>query len=255
VTTDALTVQWGQAMGQTGRYQAASWFGLYASGVLTGAAGGLFSQAERTRTAFAVCGASAVGVFALAAAGLREPGGRPDRAPARQTARVLWRAARSRAVLAVAALTAVANFNPFSSALLQHHMTGALGLSESFYGGMLSVLALASMAAAAGYGLYCRRWPMARLARASVALGVVGTLSYAAMADARSAVLVTVVSGFASMTALLIVFDLAARACPTEAAGTTFATLMALANLSTTLATWLVLPWLPRQLLEEAEPR
>jgi hypothetical protein len=41
------------------------------------------------------------------------------------------------------------------------------------------------------------------------------------------------------MTATLIQLDLAARSCPPEAAGTVFATLMALENFAASLSTWL----------------
>ena len=40
VATDAMAVDRGRADGRTGRYQASQWFCLYASGVVTGTAGG-----------------------------------------------------------------------------------------------------------------------------------------------------------------------------------------------------------------------
>jgi hypothetical protein len=49
--------------------------------------------------------------------------------------------------------------------------------------------------------------------------------------------------GFTYMTAMLIQFDLAARACPPRIAGTVFALFMALSNLSTSLATGLGGDW------------
>jgi predicted MFS family arabinose efflux permease len=50
------------------------------------------------------------------------------------------------------------------------------------------------------------------------------------------------------MTALLVQLDLAARFSPPEVAGTTFALLMAFANLGLILATWLGGAWYERSL-------
>ena len=49
----------------------------------------------------------------------------------------------------------------------------------------------------------------------------------------------TVGVAFTYMTATLIQLDLAARTCPPETAGTVFAVLMALENLSASASTWL----------------
>lgn len=49
--------------------------------------------------------------------------------------------------------------------------------------------------------------------------------------------LVTLATSFTYMTALLIQLDLAAQTCPPRAAGTVFATLMAVSNLSFSLST------------------
>ena len=110
-------------------------------------------------------------------------------------------------------------------------MTRVLGLGEQFYGYTASLMAMASIAACLAYGTYCRRVPMPVLVHLSIALGVASTLAYVAVTDERSAVLVALAVGFTYMTATLIQLDLAARVCPPEAAGTVFATIMALENL------------------------
>ena len=237
VTTDALVVDWGKAHGRTGRYQAAQWFCLYASGVVTGTAGGILSERGRTGLAFLLCAGAMTAMLVLASF-VREPVRAV--APARPTD---GGRSAGRSVLAVAAFLILVNFHPFSSTILHVHMTGALGLGERFFGDTLSVFALTAMAASAVYGVIAPRLPMRVLAHASVALGVVGILAYGAMDDRRSAVIVTVVVGFTWMTSTLVQFELAARACPPSAAGTVFAALMAVSNLSTALATWLGGAW------------
>jgi hypothetical protein len=142
-------------------------------------------------------------------------------------------------LLAAGALLFLWNFNPFSNAVLHLHMTGAMGFSERFFGQMLSLMALPSIAASVLYATYCTRIPMSVLIHVSIALGVASTLGYTLVVDERSAVVVTLVVGFTYMTATLIQLDLAARVCPPEVAGTVFACLMALENLAASLSTYL----------------
>jgi MFS family permease len=93
-----------------------------------------------------------------------------------------------------------------------------------------------SIAACVAYGFYCRRVPVRALVHLSIVLGILSTLANWAMTDERSALILTVAVAFTYMTALLIQLDLAARACPTETAGTIFALLMALSNIGTSLS-------------------
>ncbi len=86
--------------------------------------------------------------------------------------------------------------------------------------------------ASIAYGFYCNRVPFRWLLHASIALGVVATASYGLIVGEKSAVAVTLLVGFTYMTAVLIQLDLAARACPADVAGTAFALLMAVTNIS-----------------------
>ena len=142
-------------------------------------------------------------------------------------------------MLPIGAFLFLWNFNPFSNTVLHLHMTRALGFGERFYGWTVSLTSIVSIAASVAYGLYCRRVRMSTLVHLSIVLGVVSTLGYALVVDERSAVLVTVGVAFTYMTATLIQMDLAARTCPPETAGTVFALLMALENLSASASTWL----------------
>lgn len=239
VATDALIVEWGRADGQTGRYQAATWFSLYASGVLTGTAGGAFSLRGLWRESFLLASASAIAMLALAAVFLRGSVSESRRIDARDIGKSLVAAARSPSVLAVAGFLAVGNFNPFTSTVLQLHITGTLGFDEQFFGHTISLLGLSSMLAAVVYGVYCRSVSSRFLANTSVALGVVSTLAYLGLRDRPSTLVVTLIVGLTSMTATLVQLELAARVCPPGAAATVFAALMSVSNLSASLATWL----------------
>ncbi len=237
VATDALVVDRGRADGQTGRYQAAQWFCLYASGIVTGTAGGIFSAGRWANEALWVCALAALAMLVVATISPQEPASTRVRGSLR-------RAGWSPRILAVGGFLALGNFNPFaSSAVLQVHLTGELGLSESFFGITMSILAAASMVGAVAYGVYGPRVPLRPLASASVALGIVSNLVYVGVSGPRSAVLVTILVGLSSMSATLIQVELAAQACPPGAAATVFASFMAISNLSAALATWLGGVW------------
>ncbi len=122
--------------------------------------------------------------------------------------------------------------SPFSTTVLYIHMTETLGMSEQFYGHTVSVLSLGAIAASLAYAAYCRRVPLRWLVHLSILAGVLATLAYAAMRDEATALAISFIVGFAYMTGWLVQLDLAARACPLDAAGTTFAVLMALSNFS-----------------------
>lgn len=242
VATDALVVEWGQFHGRTGTYQSANWFGAYASGVLAGTLGGATSATAWPRAAFGIVALAGAGIVALTCFAVREPSldlSRPEVRPFR----ALREAAKSRGVLAIAAFLALWNFNPISNALVHLHMHESLRLDEQVFGDSLSVFSLAAMAASAAYGLYCRRVPMRVLAHASIVLGIVQSLFHVGLIGRSSSLFVSVLVGLAWMTANLIQLDLAARVCPPGTAATVFASLMALSNLSTLLATALGGAW------------
>ena len=165
----------------------------------------------------------------------------------RQAGRSLAGAARSPTVLGAGAFLFLWNFNPFSTVVLRHYMTGVLGLTEEFYGTMQSLMAVASILACLAYPAMARRVTPASIVRLSIVLGVASTLAYWGLSGRASAMAVTLAVGFIYMMATLIQLDLAARACPPEAAGSVFALLMALENLaaatSTAMGGWCFERW------------
>jgi hypothetical protein len=243
VVADAWLVERGRALGMIGRFQAAQWVGFCVATVLNGVGGGWITQQHRPALAFAACGALSAGSMLLALLFVRDAPARPEVASSR---RGLLRLVRSKTWVGVAAFLFLWNFNPFQNTVLNHYSTSVLGLSGQEYGNSLALLAVGSIAASLAYGAYCRRVPLGWLVHASIVLGIAGTLAYVAVRDARSAAIVAVVVGMCYTTASLIQLDLAARACPPEVAGTAFATLMALENLATALATALGGDWYQR---------
>lgn len=228
VAADGLMVDQGRRLGVTGRLQAIQWGALYTAAMVAAWWGGYLNQHRLHAVAYAVCAAMAL--MTLAAASLvREP---PGVAPAAAQGAGSWPA-----LAAMAAFLFLWSFNPFSNAVLQLHATTAWQISPAGYGQMTAMLAAGSVAACAAYGLYCRALSHRLLVHLSIVLGIASTLAYQLVSGLASGTAVSVLAGFAYMTAMLMQFDLAAQACPPRAAGTAFALLMGLANLSTLLAT------------------
>jgi len=128
-------------------------------------------------------------------------------------------------------------------------MTESLHLDESLYGQTVSVQAIAAVLASATYGAICRRVAFVRLVWGCVVLAILSTLCFLALRGPTSAYVVAAFFGYTSMLASLVQLDIAARYCPPAVAGTVFAILMSVSNLSTAVAEaaggWLYSAWLP----------
>ena len=237
VAADALLIDRGRGSGRVGRFQAIQWASAYAAGLIAGAGGGWLSSPGRETLAFGACAIAAAGTLLLATFGVREP---PASGPApepRAAFKTLREAARSPELLRVGAFLFLWNFNPFSSNVLYLHLTGTLGLDEASYGRTQSLMAVGSIVGCAAYPVLSRRVSEPRLVRLSVVLGVASTVALGVVHDRISAALASLVVGFLYMIATLIQLELAARACPPGAAGTVFASLMALENLASSTST------------------
>jgi MFS family permease len=236
VVIDALMVEKGQPLGLTGRLQSIQWACMYLATILAGLLGGWFTQHRLHRWGFLTC-ALATGVTALLTlAWVREPRSTARVAEHRSARAVLGLAIRSPGVWVAGAFLFLWNFNPFSTSVLYEFMIGELGMSEQFYGTTVSVLAAGAVVGSLSYGLYCRAVPFPWLIHLSIVGGMLSTLAYWAMSSEPSALVVSFVVGWMYITGTLVQFDFAARVCPVEAAGTTLAVLMALANLSMALS-------------------
>jgi len=239
VVADALMIDRGRPRGLVGRFQAAQWGSAYAAGLLTGVGGGWLSQRGREGGGFLVCGLASTATLLLAGFAVREPRVPRPSVGVRAAGRALLGAARSPSVRGVGAFLFLWNFNPFSTVVLRQYVTGVLGLGEGFYGATQSLMAVGSILACLAYPALARRASPRALVRLSIVLGVASTLAYSGLSGRASAVAVTLAVGIVYMMATLIQLDLAARACPPEAAGSVFAMLMALENLAASTSTGL----------------
>lgn len=233
VVADALMVEKGQPLGLTGRLQSVQWAALYGAGILTGVTGGLLSERGLQQLGFVICGAFSLLGFVVAWLALeREP---PGTGANRASPRLAFDAVRHGFVLPIALFLVLLNFNPFSADVLYVHLTTALGLNESFVGTTYSVGSVAAIVACIVYGALAPRFSTRALIHLSLIAMVACSLSYLGLDGARSALVLAALVGFALMFTTLAQLDLAARYCPVASAGTVFALLMALSNLSLAL--------------------
>jgi MFS family permease len=244
VVVDALMVQTGQPQGLTGRLQSIQWASIYAATILTGVTGGALSQWGMQQAGFLIagtfCGVSFLAVYFL----VREPP-RPTgtseasasvRTQAGRAVGEMWATFRQPAILTIGAFLFMWNFNPFSMTVLYYYSTETLHFDEQFAGSLTSYQAIGAVLGSVLYGLVCRAIPVRWLVHASIVTGILATLAYWGYRDAASAVHVSLVVGLIYMFGTLVQLDLAARVCRPQTAGTTFALLMSLINLSALLS-------------------
>jgi MFS family permease len=238
VVIDALMVEQAQPRGWTGQLQAVQWTAMFGATALTGVLGGYLSEHHWQQAGFGICGGACLAAMVLAM-----------RAPERRAAaaKVDWSksAGQLRAACRIPALRATAlflflwNFNPFSTSVLHFYMTHELKFSEQFFGLNVTVTALASMAAAALYGLLRKAIPFRVLLHGAIVLGIASTAAYWGLRHEFSAQVASAAAGATTAIAILIQLDLAAQVCPLEIAGTVFAVLMSISNLSSSLSIYL----------------
>src|SRR5436190_7926981 len=148
----------------------------------------------------------------------------------------MWHTFREPGIVAIGAFLFLWNFNPFSSTVLYYYSTEALQFSEQFVGSLTSWHAVGLLTGSVLYGVICRMIPIPWLMHGSIVAGILATIAYWGYRDAASGVLISLAVGVVYAIGSLIQLDLAARVCRLETAGTTFALLMSLSNLSTALS-------------------
>jgi MFS family permease len=232
VLVDALMVEVGQPRGLTGRLQSIQWAAVYLAMLLAGVVGGWISSVGRYEIAFGLCAALWGCSFLLAWRYAKDTPRPPQQEGLGGTSRDLVAALRVPGLPTVAAFLFLWSFNPSWVSVQYLHITVALALGEQAYGNSFAWFAAGSVIACAGYGVYCRAWPMGRLVHLAIVTGIVGYAVFIHITSATSLYAVALIAGVANMTGNLIQLDLAARLVPVPVAATCFAVLMALTNIA-----------------------
>jgi Na+/melibiose symporter-like transporter len=254
VVIDAMMVIAGQPRGITGRLQSIQWASMYAATILTGVIGGALSQAGMQQVGFLIaglcCAVSLCSIWFLvrepqergntaagpANATLGEGTGKTKAVPWRRAIVEMWQTLRQPGIAAIAAFLFLWNFNPFSATVLYYYSIEALHFSEQFVGSLTASHAVGLLSGSILYGLVCRMLPIPWLLHGSIVTGVLATIAYWGYRDAASGIVISLGVGVVYAIGSLIQLDLAARVCRPETAGTTFALLMSLTNLSAALS-------------------
>ncbi len=231
VVIDAVAVEQGNPRGLTGRIQSVQWGANSFATVIAGVLGGWLAERHALSATFGICAALGFASFVMVMVAYREPRRHERPTDNLRTAALELQSGNRFAILtAVAAFLFLWNFNPFTSSVLQTYSIERLGFSQQFYGTLVSVQAVAEVAASVLYAFICKRLAFGRLVHLSVVAGIASTLAYLFMAGPVSALIANVVFGLTYQTGMLVTMDLAARVCPSKSAGTTFAVLMAVCN-------------------------
>ena len=237
VATDATMIEVGQPLGITGRLQSAQWGAMYTAGLLCGVGGGWISEHGQQRLGFFIGALLGAVALYIAIFQVREqPRPELQKGQLGRAIGVLGEAMRTRIVLLIAVFYFLLSFNPFSADVFYVHMTAELGFTDQFVGLTYTVSSFASILACVLYGIFAKRVSLRFLLHGSVGCSVLATLVYVGVGGKTSLLVISFAYGFIYMITNLTQLELAARYCPTAAAGTVFALLMSLANLSVSLS-------------------
>jgi MFS family permease len=128
------------------------------------------------------------------------------------------------------------NFSPGLSTPLYFTMTDSLQFSQSYIGILSSISALGWIVGALLYRRLFSELALKQLLNISIGFGVFATAAFLFLSSEVSAAAIYFCSGFAGMLAMVATLTLAADYCPPRAEGFTFAALMSVSNLASTLA-------------------
>jgi MFS family permease len=239
VIIDALMVENGERTGMTARFQGIQWLWFKVAAILTALAGGylasLFEPATALHIAATVTMLAPVAVIVTSYLVIREERAALDLAQARETTRSLIAAVRSPTLRIAAGFLALWCFSPAFGTPLYYHMTDNLGFDQRYIG---QLNALTATGAIVGAWLFARVFAaksMVFRALFSIGAGIAAILAYLSLAwpHAQAGAIAAPLNVFAGMAAqigTLSIFTMAARVCPPQAAGFTFAALMSLYN-------------------------
>ena len=236
----AVLVENGQRFGESGKFVNQQWLWFNAATMFALIAGGQLAQRLPPTSALHV--AAAIGAIAPLAVLFGTVFLIPDKKtpidlPAlRATFGSLMTAFRKRELWIVGLFLFLYHFNPGLNTPLYYHMTDNLKFSQGYIGVLGSIEAAGWIVGALLYRACFEDMSSKRLLNLSIALGTVTTAAFVFLASETSAAILSFCSGFAAMVATVATVTLAADYCPPRLEGFTFAVMMSIINLSTSLS-------------------
>ena len=154
----------------------------------------------------------------------------------KDTLRGLTAAFERRQLWIVAGFIFLYYFSPGLSTPLYFHMTDDLKFSQAYIGILASIGSAGWVVGALMYRRFFAGLTLKNLLNLSIALGTAATLAFLLFWNEPAAAAISFCSGFTAMLATVATLTLAADYCPPRAEGFSFAVLMSIINLATTLA-------------------
>jgi Na+/melibiose symporter-like transporter len=240
VVVDALMVEQGLRLGRVKQFQGQQWLWLNVAAIMAALLGGWLSHsldpAEAVHTAAMIVIGVPAAVMLAALFLVKEDKVALDPVRMRRTAWTIGTALKSRTLWTVAGFLAFWNLIPNFSTPLYYHLTDHLRFDQYFIGQLVSIGSIGAVLGALTYRrCLADRLSTQHLVALSIALNTILALGYLWL-NGSTAVVLYFFGGVVSMIALLTLFSLAASVCPPQAAGFTFASLMAIHSVTTHLS-------------------
>ena len=143
---------------------------------------------------------------------------------------------RRRDLWLIAGFLFLYNFSPGLSTPLYFTLTDELKFSQGYIGILSSISAVGWIFGALLYRPIFGSLTLKQLLNVSIGFGAIATASFLFLTNEASAAVIYFGSGFAGMLAMVATLTLAADYCPPRAEGFTFAVLLSVGNLASTLA-------------------
>lgn len=236
----AVLVENGQRLRSSGRFINQQWLWYNIAGMAAAVAGGQLVQHLSPQAALhgAVAIVAVTPVVVIVAAVLLVPERRVaiNVEGMRDSFRSFKSSLTRRELWLSAGFLFLYNFSPGLSTPLYFTMTDTLKFSQSYIGILSSISALGWIVGALLYRPFFGGLSLKRLLNISIGFGAFTTAAFLLLSTETSAAVIYFGFGFAGMLAMVATLTLAADCCPPGAEGFTFATLMSVGNLASTLA-------------------
>lgn len=239
VIIDALMVEKGAETGLTARFLGTQWFWFKIAAVVTALLGGFlaanFKPATALHLAATITMLAPIAVLTASYFLVQEKRSQIDLVQMKETTQSMWAAIRSPRLQLAAAFLVLWCFSPGFSAPLYFHMTDTLRFDQQFIGQLSAFTAAGGVIGAWIFGHLLARRSVTVQANVAIAGAIMAVLAYLSLAQPSDyaqtiAMPLNVSVGMLNQIGSLMIFSVAARACPPRAEGFTFAVMMSVYN-------------------------
>ncbi|MBD0261776.1 MAG: MFS transporter [Tolypothrix sp. Co-bin9] len=228
VLTDKIMVVQGRIFDNTAALQAAQWTALGFGKALLYYISGWLAQNSTLAIAFGINAIvpliGLIGTFVL----LGDEKKQEEKVLVKTSLKSLWSAIKSPQFLAVVGFIACLEFTlvpPLVNYIIYYYQD-VLSFDKQSLGVFGTYEAIANALGAIVFGIFSLKISRKLLLNMAIGLTAISTLGFLFISNMQSAILVSIFFGFFAMIAMLGVLEIAARACPVGAEGSTYALLM-----------------------------